>query len=330
MPLQTKDLDNTIRHDWRLDEITTLLNTCFNDLLYQAHQIHRSRHDPNKVQRSTLLSIKTGGCPEDCAYCPQSSRYQTTVEKEKLLSLEEVTTAAQRAKASGAERFCMGAAWRQPTNRNLDTVVEMIRAVKDLGLETCVTLGMLTAAQASRLCEAGLDYYNHNLDTSPEFYNSIITTRTYQERLDTLQHVRHAGIKVCSGGILGMGESRQDRAKLLQQLATLETHPESVPINLLVQVKGTPLYQTAPDLDPLEFVRTVAVTRILMPKSYVRLSAGRENMSDEMQALCFFAGANSVFYGEELLTTANASTERDQSLFKRLGIGNAALSDSLN
>ena len=320
----------TIRNNWRCEEITELLDTSFNDLLHQAHCTHRQFHHPNKIQISTLLSIKTGACPEDCAYCPQSVHYQTGLEKEKLLSLEAVTHAAKQAKDTGAERFCMGAAWRQPTDRNLDQVIEMIQAVKDLGMETCVTLGMLTEQQATRLSEVGLDYYNHNLDTSPEFYGTIITTRTYQDRLDTLKNVRSAGIKVCTGGILGMGESREDRAKLLYQLATLEVHPESVPINMLVQIEGTPLYHKIPPLDPLEFVRTVAVTRILMPRAWIRLSAGRRDMSDEMQALCFFSGANSVFYGDDLLTTSNASVEHDRALFNRLGIENFSSPEKVN
>ena len=308
-----------IRHDWRRDEVLALLSLPFNTLLYRAHGVHRRFHDPDKVQISTLLSIKTGACPEDCAYCPQSAHYDTQVGKERLLSLEEVTAAARRARQEGAERFCMGAAWRCPSDANLEQVAQMIAAVKALGLETCVTLGMLNDGQAQRLKDAGLDYYNHNLDTSPEFYGSIITTRVYQDRLDTLRCVRDAGIKVCAGGILGMGESRNDRAGLLEQLANQPQHPESVPINLLVRMEGTPLEQLA-DLDPLEFVRVIAAARILMPRSTVRLSAGREEMSDEMQALCFFAGANSIFYGETLLTTPNASVRHDHQLFSRLGI----------
>jgi biotin synthase len=307
------------RHDWSLAEIEGLLDLPFNDLLFRAQSTHRAGFDPNRVQVSTLLSVKTGACPEDCGYCSQSARHDTGLERERLLPLDEVVSAAAAAKAKGATRFCMGAAWRNPTDTNLERVGEMIRAVHDLGLETCVTLGMLTGPQAQRLRAAGLDYYNHNLDTSPEFYGQVITTRTYQDRLDTLAHVRAAGINVCSGGILGMGESRRDRARLLQELANLPRHPESVPINLLVQIEGTPLFGTA-KLDPFEFVRTVAAARILMPGSYVRLSAGRSEMTDELQALCFFAGANSIFYGERLLTTGNPEVDHDQDLFARLGL----------
>ncbi|MEF3193520.1 MAG: biotin synthase BioB [Halothiobacillaceae bacterium] len=308
-----------IRHDWHCEEILALFDLPFNDLLHQAQSVHRKHFDPNTVQLSTLLSIKTGACPEDCAYCPQSAKYDTGLEKERLLPLDEVVEAAKAARAKGATRFCMGAAWRNPTDKNLEAVEAMVRAVKDLGMETCVTLGMLTAEQAQRLKQAGLDYYNHNLDTSPEFYGTIISTRTYNDRLDTLKHVREAGLNVCSGGIIGMGESRRDRAGLLQQLANMPKHPESVPINNLVQVEGTPLHGT-PKLDPLEFVRTVAVARILMPKSYVRLSAGRTEMSDELQALCFHAGANSIFFGGKLLTTDNPDENHDQDLFRRLGL----------
>jgi len=307
------------RHDWSLADIEALLDLPFNDLLVRAQSIHRAHFDPNHVQVSTLLSIKTGACPEDCGYCSQSAKHDTGLERERLLPVEEVVAAATAARARGATRFCMGAAWRNPTDRNLDQVIEMIRGVHDLGMETCVTLGMLTATQAQRLRDAGLDYYNHNLDTSPEFYGQVITTRTYQDRLDTLAHVRDAGINVCSGGILGMGESRRDRARLLQELANLPKHPESVPINLLVQIEGTPLFGTAA-LDPFEFVRTVATARILMPASYIRLSAGRSEMSDELQALCFFAGANSVFYGDRLLTADNPETDHDRALFGRLGL----------
>ncbi len=309
----------TLRHDWSLDQIKSLFALPFNDLLFQAQTVHRQFFDPNSVQISSLLSIKTGACPEDCAYCPQSAKYDTELEKERLLSLEEVKQAALNAKHNGATRFCMGAAWRNPTDKNLDKVIDMISLVKDLGMETCVTLGMLTQQQTRRLKQAGLDYYNHNLDTSPEYYNDIITTRTYQDRLDTLQHVQDENINVCCGGIIGMGENEQDRASLLQQLANMPRHPESVPINLLVQVKNTPLFGTAA-LDPLDFVRTIAVARILMPKSAVRLSAGRNDMSDELQALCFLAGANSIFYGEKLLTTPNPAENDDLELFKRLGI----------
>ncbi len=310
---------SNIRHDWTIEEIEELLDLPFNDLLFRAHSIHRQQFDPNRVQVSTLLSIKTGACSEDCGYCSQSAKYNTDLAPEKLLPIEEVVSAAKAAKRQGATRFCMGAAWRNPTDKNLERVIEMIRAVHDLGMETCVTLGMLTEAQAQRLKEAGLDYYNHNLDTSPEFYGEVITTRTYQDRIDTLARVREQGINVCSGGILGMGESRRDRASMLRELANLPKHPESVPVNLLVQVEGTPLFGTD-QLDPFEFVRTVAVARILMPGSYVRLSAGRGEMSDEMQALCFFAGANSMFYGERLLTTDNPETDEDRQLFQRLGL----------
>jgi biotin synthase len=310
---------SVIRHDWQTGEIEALFDKPFNDLLFEAQQVHRSHFDPNQVQVSTLLSIKTGACPEDCGYCSQSSKHDTSLEREKLLPLEEVIEAAEIAKSKGSTRFCMGAAWRNPTDRNLDKVIEMIRAVRDLGMETCVTLGMLTGVQAQRLKDAGLDYYNHNLDTSPEFYGNIISTRTFQDRLETLDHVRNAGINVCSGGILGMGESRRDRARMLQELVNQPTHPQSVPINLLVQVEGTPLFGVDA-LDPLEFVRTIAVARILMPESYVRLSAGRTEMSDELQSLCFFAGANSMFYGERLLTTDNPETDSDRDLFSRLGI----------
>lgn len=311
--------NSALRHDWSTDEIEQLFNLPFNDVLFHAQQVHRSHFDPNQVQVSTLLSIKTGRCPEDCGYCPQSVRYDTEVESEALLPLEEVLEQAQAAKAKGSSRFCMGAAWRSPKDRDLDQVIEMVKEVKALGLETCLTLGMLTEAQTQQLKQAGLDYYNHNLDTSPEFYGDIITTRTYQDRLDTLQHVRDAGMHVCCGGILGMGESRQDRIGLMQQLANQPQHPESVPINMLVKVEGTPL-ENAEDLDPIEFVRSIAVARILMPASHVRLSAGRETMSDEMQALCFLAGANSIFYGEKLLTTPNPAADQDRLLFERLGL----------
>ncbi len=308
-----------LRHDWREAEITALFELPFNDLLFQAQTVHRRHFDPNEVQISSLLSIKTGRCSEDCGYCPQSAHHDAELESEPLMPLEKVVEAAKAAKSKGASRFCMGAAWRSPKERDLQPVLEMVRAVKALDMDTCMTLGMLTPEQSRQLKQAGLDYYNHNLDTSPEFYGEVITTRTYQDRLDTLQHVREAGIKVCSGGILGMGESRRDRVRLLQQLANQETHPESVPINLLIKVEGTPL-ENAPDLDHLEFVRSIAVARILMPRSQVRLSAGRESMSDEMQALCFLAGANSIFYGEKLLTTPNPAADRDRQLFERLGI----------
>jgi biotin synthase len=309
----------TLRHDWTLDEVSSLFELPFNELLFQAQLAHRRHFNANEVQISTLLSIKTGACPEDCAYCPQSAHYQTGLQKERLMAVQEVTDAAKAARASGASRFCMGAAWRNPTDKNLDAVIDMIKAVKDEGLETCVTLGMLSGTQAQRLKDAGLDYYNHNLDTSPEFYGKIITTRTYQDRLDTLEHVRSRGINVCCGGIVGMGEKPRDRAGLLMQLANLPRHPESVPINMLVRVEGTPL-QATEKLDPIDFVRTIAVARILMPASYVRLSAGRTEMSDETQALCFLAGANSIFYGEKLLTTENPETDRDRELFARLGL----------
>ena len=308
-----------LRHDWSSNEIEQLFNLPFNDLLFHAQQVHRTHFNPNEVQVSTLLSIKTGRCPEDCGYCPQSVRYDTGVENESLMPLEQVLEQARAAKAKGSSRFCMGAAWRSPKDRDLDQVVEMVKEVKALGLETCLTLGMLSDAQTQRLKEAGLDYYNHNLDTSPEFYGDVITTRTYQDRLDTLQRVRDAGMHVCCGGILGMGEAREDRIGLLQQLANQPQHPESVPINLLVKVEGTPL-ANAEALDPIEFVRSIAVARILMPASHVRLSAGREAMSDEMQALCFLAGANSVFYGEKLLTTPNPAADQDRQLFARLGL----------
>jgi biotin synthase len=308
-----------LRNNWSSDEIAALFDTPFNDLLFQAQTIHRRHFDANQVQVSTLLSIKTGACPEDCGYCSQSARNDADIERERLLPLDEVIEKASIAKNNGASRFCMGAAWRNPTDKNLDKVIDMITAVKNLGMETCVTLGMLTEQQTRRLKDAGLDYYNHNLDTSPEYYGDIITTRTYQDRLETLEHVRNANINVCSGGILGMGEQRNDRVSLLQQLANLPRHPESVPINMLVQVEGTPLYGVD-KLDPLEFVRTIAVARILMPKSYVRLSAGRTDMSDETQALCFLAGANSIFYGDRLLTTDNPDENHDQQLFDKLGI----------
>ncbi len=316
-----------LRHDWQLAEIKDLFALPFNDLMFKAHQIHRENFTVNQVQISTLLSIKTGACPEDCSYCSQSARNDTGLERERLLPLDEVIASAKAARESGATRFCMGAAWRNPTDKNLDRVIDMVGSVRDLGMETCVTLGMLTKSQAGRLKEAGLDYYNHNLDTSPEFYGNVITTRTYQDRLDTLEHVRDAGINVCSGGILGMGETETDRARLLQQLANLKAHPESVPINDLVQIKGTPL-DGIDKLDALDFVRTIAVARILMPKSYVRLSAGRTEMSDETQAWCFFAGANSIFYGDRLLTTDNPEEDHDMQLFNRLGIEPERLAES--
>lgn len=307
------------RHDWSHAEIIALYRQPLNDLLHQAHTVHRRCFDPNEIQLSTLLNIKSGGCPEDCAYCPQSVRYSTGVENEGLMSREQVLEEAGRALESGAGRFCMGAAWRSPKDRDIDKVAEMITGVKQLGLETCVTLGMLKPGQPERLKQAGLDYYNHNLDTSEEFYGTIISTRTYQDRLDTLQRVRDAGINVCCGGIIGMGESVDDRASLLQTLACMPRHPESVPINTLVRVTGTPLAEQQ-ETDPMELVRTVATARILMPHAYVRLSAGRTEMSDSTQALCFYAGANSIFYGEKLLTTDNPQFSRDKALFERLGL----------
>ncbi len=310
---------NPVRNDWTRTEVGQIFDLPFNDLLFHAQQIHRAYFDPNAVQISTLLSIKTGGCPEDCSYCPQSVHFDTGLEAERLLDIEAVISAARRARAAGASRFCMGAAWRNPKGKNFERVLEMVERVRAEGLETCATLGMLDADQAAALKRAGLDYYNHNLDTSPEFYGEIITTRTYDDRLDTLQHVREAGINVCCGGIVGLGEDRADRVGLLCELANLPEHPGSVPINRLVRVAGTPLEQEA-EIDALEFVRTIAVARILMPKSYVRLSAGRTEMSDEMQALCFLAGANSIFYGEKLLTTGNPDTARDDALFAKLGL----------
>ncbi len=304
---------------WKIVDIEALFALPFNDLLFQAQTVHRENFDPNTVQLSTLLSIKTGGCSEDCGYCPQSAHHEGSVEKEALLTVDAVLEAARAAKAAGASRFCMGAAWRSPKDRDLLPVLDMVREVKALGLETCATLGMLHGDQADKLKDAGLDYYNHNLDTSPEFYGEIITTRSYQDRLDTLDKVRDAGLNVCCGGIVGMGESRNERAGLLAQLANLEPQPESVPINMLVRVEGTPLADT-PALEPLEFVRTIAVARILMPSSHVRLSAGRSEMSDAVQALCFLAGANSIFYGEKLLTTGNPDVTRDQVLFDKLGL----------
>ena len=308
-----------IRHDWSLPEVSALFAQPFMDLILRAQRVHRAYHAANTVQMSTLLSIKTGACPEDCAYCPQSARYDTGVEREALMDVATVRECALRARAAGATRFCMGAAYRAPRARELEVIGQMIREVHSLGLESCATLGMLTPAQARQLKAAGLDYYNHNLDTSPEFYGEIITTRTYQDRLDTLEAVRVAGLKVCCGGIIGMGESRSDRAQLLRTLANLPEHPESVPINRLVRVAGTPLAQAA-DVDPFEFVRTIAVARLLMPRAAVRLSAGRETMSDELQALCFLGGANSIFFGEKLLTTGNPEVARDRELFARLGL----------
>ncbi|MEW9799210.1 biotin synthase BioB [Alteromonas sp. CYL-A6] len=308
-----------VRHDWTREEVEALFALPFNDLLFKAQTVHREHFNPNEVQVSTLLSIKTGACPEDCKYCPQSARYDTGLEKERLLEIEKVIQRAREAKQAGSTRFCMGAAWRNPKERDMPYVLKMVEEVKKLGLETCMTLGMLTRDQAVALKQAGLDYYNHNLDTSPEYYGDIITTRTYQDRLETLENVRAAGMNVCSGGIVGMGETAADRAGLLMQLANLPEHPQSVPINMLVKVKGTPM-EKVDDLEPFEFVRTIAVARIMMPASHVRLSAGRENMNEQMQALCFMAGANSIFYGCKLLTTSNPDTHEDVLLFKKLGI----------
>ena len=304
---------------WKLDDIENLYRLPFNDLIFKAHSIHRENHDPNKIQVSTLMSIKTGGCPEDCKYCSQSIKYNTDVEIEKLLSVEDVIDQAKAAKDSGASRFCMGAAWRNLKDSNLQKITDMIKEVKKLGMESCVTLGMITDVQAQALKSAGLDYYNHNLDTSREYYEKVVTTRTYQDRLDTLQNIRDAGIKVCCGGILGLGEEKIDRIKLIHVLANLEEHPESVPINQLVKVQGTPYFVNT-NVDEFDFIRTIALARIAMPKSMVRLSAGRDSMNDQMQALCFFAGANSIFYGEELLTTKNADVNHDRVLLKKLKI----------
>lgn len=308
-----------LRHDWTPEDVHDLFDLPFADLMHQAQSVHREHFDANSVQLSTLLSIKTGACPEDCKYCPQSVRYNTGLKTEALMAVEQVEQAARTAKEAGATRFCMGAAWRSPKDRDVDTLIQMIEAVRSQGLETCMTLGMLSESQAERLADAGLDYYNHNLDTSEEHYGEIIGTRTYGDRLETLDNVRKSGMKVCCGGIVGLGETRQDRVGLLRTLANLETHPESVPINQLVAVPGTPMAD-APPVDPFEFVRTIAVARILMPASHVRLSAGREQMDDALQALCFLAGANSIFYGEQLLTTGNPVTEKDRALFERLGI----------
>jgi biotin synthase len=309
----------SIRHDWTREEVRALFGLPFPDLVFQAQQIHRLNFDPTEVQISTLLSIKTGGCPEDCAYCPQAAQYDTGVKADKLMDVEKVLAEARAAKAGGASRFCMGAAWRSPKDRDMDKVCAMIEGVKALGMETCVTLGMLTGPQALKLKGAGLDYYNHNIDTSPEYYGEIITTRTFQDRLDTLDHVRGAGINVCCGGIVGMGEKPDDRVGMIHALATMPEHPQSVPINMLVQVEGTPVSH-GQAFDPLEFVRTIAVARITMPRSMVRLSAGREEMSEETQALCFLAGANSIFYGPKLLTTANPARDKDMALLDKLGM----------
>jgi biotin synthase len=310
---------NILRHNWTREEVRALFALPFPELMFRAAQVHRENFDPAEVQISTLLSIKTGGCAEDCAYCPQSARFEAGVKAEKLMDLDSVLAEAQAAKAGGASRFCMGAAWRSPKDRELKKVCAMVEGVKALGMETCVTLGMLTSDQARQLKDSGLDYYNHNLDTSPEYYGEIITTRTYQDRLDTLEHVRDAGIHVCCGGIVGMGEGPEDRIGMIATLAGLPVHPESVPINMLVQVEGTPLAGTKA-LDPLEFVRTIAVARICMPESVVRLSAGREDMTEETQALCFLAGANSIFYGPKLLTTPNPGRDRDMALLDKLGM----------
>jgi biotin synthase len=326
--LNTSSLLNpaSIRHDWTIEEVNALFEQPFSDLMFQAQTVHRQNFDPNQVQVSTLLSIKTGACPEDCKYCPQSARYDTGLEKERLMEIDKVILRAQEAKQAGSTRFCMGAAWRNPRDRDMPYVTEMVKEVKKLGLETCMTLGMLTSDQALSLKQSGLDYYNHNLDTSPEFYGDIITTRTYQDRLDTLENVRGSGMNVCSGGIVGMGETTSDRSSLLMQLANLEHHPESVPINMLVKVKGTPM-ENVEDLDYFEFIRTIAIARLMMPKSYVRLSAGREAMNEQMQAMCFLAGANSIFYGCKLLTTSNPETHEDVTLFKKLGINSAQTRD---
>lgn len=318
-----ESLANAAANRWSVADIVALFELPFSDLMYQAQTVHRANFDPNAVQVSTLLSIKTGGCSEDCGYCPQAARYHTEVESEPLMKLEDVIAAAQEAKDNGASRFCMGAAWRGPKQRDLEPVLKMIAEVKAMGLETCATLGMLKDGQAEQLKDAGLDYYNHNLDTAPEFYGDVITTRTYQDRLETLDRVRDADINVCAGGIIGMGESRNQRAGLLAQLANMERPPESVPINLLTQVEGTPLHGTA-ELDMMEFVRTIAAARITMPASYVRLSAGRQSMHEGIQTLCFLAGANSIFYGEKLLTTGNPEAATDKNLFAKLGINQAA------
>lgn len=313
-----------VRHNWTVEEVQTLLNKPFMDLLFEAQLVHRQFQQHNYVQVSTLLSIKTGACPEDCKYCPQSAHYRTDVERERLMEVERVLDAAQKAKNSGSTRFCMGAAWKNPKERDMPLLLDMVRGVKDMGLETCMTLGMITPDQADELADAGLDYYNHNLDTSPEYYGNIITTRTYQDRLDTLSHVRDAGMKICSGGIIGMGETDRDRAGLFVELANLPQHPESVPINMLVKVKGTPL-EEVDDVESFDFIRLIAVARIMMPESAVRLSAGRENMNEHMQTLCFMAGANSIFYGCKLLTTPNPDEDTDMQLFKTLGINSQAV-----
>jgi biotin synthase len=324
MNAPSPSFDAVPRHDWTREELRALFALPFPELLFRAQSIHRMHFDPREVQISTLLSIKTGGCPEDCAYCPQSASYETGVKANKLMDVDAVLADAKAARDAGATRFCMGAAWRSPKDKDLESVCEMIEGVKALGMESCVTLGMLTGEQAIRLKDAGLDYYNHNIDTSPEYYNEIITTRTYEDRLNTLANVRDAGIHVCCGGIVGMGEELEDRVGMLHTLATLPVHPESVPINMLMQVEGTPVSK-GQSLDPLDFVRTIAVARIAMPKSMVRLSAGRENMSEEAQALCFIAGANSIFYGPKLLTTANPKQDQDRQLLAKLGMNPMAI-----
>lgn len=316
---QIKNSQKDTRDDWTLEQIEELFNLPFNDLIFKAQTIYRKYFDPNRIQVSSLLSIKTGGCPEDCKYCPQSAHYSTEVDAEKLMDAEDVIRQAQQAKNSGASRFCMGAAWRSPKDRDIPKIIEMVKGVKSLGLETCMTLGMLNQEQATQLSEAGLDYYNHNIDTSEEYYGEIISTRTFEDRIETLENVRKSGMKTCCGGILGMGESKVDRMKMLQTLANLPEQPQSVPINMLVQVKGTPL-DNKEEIDIFDFIKTIAVARIMMPESYVRLSAGREEMSDQTQALCFLAGANSIFYGEKLLTQANPVENEDKNLFARLGL----------
>lgn len=318
-PVQTTGKEANALSSWNISQIEELLDLPFNDLIYQAQFVHRQYHDANTVQLSTLVSVKTGGCSEDCGYCPQAARYHTGVNDEDMLSLDKVVSTAKEAKSQGASRFCMGAAWRGPKQRDIEKITEIISAVKELGLETCATLGMLKPGQAEQLSEAGLDYYNHNLDTAPEFYGEVITTRDYQDRLNTLESVRSAGMHVCCGGIVGMGESRNARAGLIAQLANLNPYPESVPVNKLVQVKGTPLYGTD-ELDYFEFIRTIAAARITMPKAMVRLSAGRSEMSEAVQALCFLAGANSIFYGDKLLTTGNPEVEQDKIMFRKLGL----------
>ena len=315
----TASAGHALRHDWTLDEVEALFQLPFNDLIFQAQLALRQHFNPNQIQVSTLLSIKTGACPEDCKYCPQSAHYNTGLSREKLIEVRKVLEEARAAKASGATRFCMGAAWKNPPEKDLPYIMEMIKGVKEMGLETCMTLGMLNGDQALRLAEAGLDYYNHNLDTSPEFYGNIITTRTFSDRLDTLQHVRDSGMNICSGGIVGLGETERDRAGMLLELANLPKHPESVPVNMLVRVEGTPL-ENVEEVDGIDFIRTIAVARIMMPASSVRLSAGREKMSEELQALAFLAGANSVFLGDKLLTTSNPKASSDRQLFDKLGI----------